>query len=297
MKKAFTLVELLVVVGIIAILVSVLAVNLFAGGDAARAAKCLTNLKNLSNAVSGYVMANNRYPCAGSVEGYSMKVGRSGNLERSYYEARGWISWNSRNAYDAEPNAHISSYSWFTSAYTQDREEREYCLTNGAIWKFVGGNREVYTCPAHVRATPANERPCWTYVMSSKFTFDKSKGGKGYPDITGNWATGVTRLDRRLLFAEFQWAAALSETPPARSASPGVEYDCTLQFETENEHIGFNHRDGRDWVAHVVFADGHVEKLRQKKSSMNESVLRDLTKLLCEAKDVAFNGQRYEELK
>lgn len=297
MKKAFTLIELLVVVGIIAILISVLAVNIFAGGDAARSAKCLTNLKNLANAVSAHVMAANRYPLAGSVEGYRMKTDSSGHLKKVYYEATGWISWYSRQAYVSEPSAHVSSASWLSSAYTQDLDEREYCLTNGAIWKYVGGNREVYTCPAHIRATPAKERPAWSYVMNGYFLYDESKGGRGYADIYGQWGMSVSRLDRRLLFAELQWSEALSGTPPARSSSPGTLYDCTLQYETDPECIGFNHREGKDWVAHVVFADGHVEKLRHPKSSMNESALRDLTEFLCKAKDYSFNGQRYEEMK
>ena len=61
--------------------------------------------------------------------------------------------------------------------------------------------------------------------------------------------------------------------------------------------MGFNHRDGRDWVAHVIFADGHVEKLRRPKKGMSNEDMRELTKWLCEGKDVSFNGQRYEELK
>ena len=300
MKKAFTLIELLVVIGIIAILVAVLAVNLLAGGESARSAKCLTNMKNLANSVSAYVMANGSYPCAGSVEGYGMWTDNNGKAKKSYYEARGWISWYSNNAYESGPSGHISSYSWFSSAYTQDRYEREYCLTNGALWKYVAGNRDVFVCPKHTRDMPKDMRPVWSYVMNGWFTFDKSRGSRGYPDVAGRWAPSVDRLDRRLLFAELQWVKeATGGSDPTIKTSAGIECDCTLQYSSQDgrENIGFNHKDGKDYVAHIVFADGHVEKLRQPRTGLNEGDLHELTKWLCEGKDVSFNGKKYEELK
>ena len=47
----------------------------------------------------------------------------------------------------------------------------------------------------------------------------------------------------------------------------------------------------------MTFADGHVEKLRQPRTGLNEGDLHELTKWLCEGKDVSFNGKKYEELK
>lgn len=296
MKKAFTLVELLVVVGIIAILIAVLSVNLLAGGETARAARCLTNMKNLASSVSSYVMATGYYPCSGSVEGYNMTMTSGGGRRagKTYYEVHGWISWYSNGAYESKPSAHISSGSWFSSAYTDNQDEREYCLTNGALWRYVGGNRDVFTCPKHIRDCK-NVRPAWSYVMNGWFTHDKSEGGKGYPDIYGNAAASVDRLERRLLFAELQWTSALGSTPNL-SKSAGTHNDCTLQFD-KHECIGFNHKDGKEWVAHVVFADGHVEKLRQPRTGFSETMIQELTEMLCKAKDISFNGQQYEEMK
>ena len=68
MKKGFTLVELLVVIGILGILSAVL-IGSFAGGtESARAVKCLTNMRNLATACQTYGMSYGFYPLAGSIE-------------------------------------------------------------------------------------------------------------------------------------------------------------------------------------------------------------------------------------
>lgn len=297
MKKAFTLIELLVVVGIIAILIGVLAVNMIAGGDTARAAKCLTNLKNLSTAVGSCVMAGGCYPGAGSFEGYRPRSKKGGGIEKGYYEVKGWISWNSQGGYGANPTSSICSGGWNASAYCQDPDVREYCLTNGALWKFVGGNREIYTCPAHVRKMPARQRPAWSYVMNGYFKC-QNPGRQGLLEAEPIKASTVSRADRRLLFAELDWEskdAVITE-------SAGSDCDCTLQYKDCTdydcaEQIAFNHKEGKELVAHVIFADGHVEKLRQPRRGLGEGELKELTKLLCKGKDVSFNGQTYEEMK
>ena len=62
------------------------------------------------------------------------------------------------------------------------------------------------------------------------------------------------------------------------------------------ENIGFNHVSGKMTFANVVFADGHVEKLRLPKAGMSDSELRELTAWLCMGEDVAFDGKNYTRL-
>ncbi len=287
MKKAFTIIELLVVIGIIATLIGVLSVTFGRGTEAARNAKCLTNMKNLANAVNSFVMEKGYFPNAGSVEWKELAI-RNGNTEAVYSEYPGWISWNSQSAYKSKPNSHQSSSGWFASAYCEDFETREYCITNGAVFKFVAKNRDVFVCPVHKNKHPT---AAWSYVMNGWFRYDNTRGSGPKPKEYFRWRTSAGRHDRRLLFAELPW----EDEDSVFDTGAGFACDPTLQYG-ENEHIGFNHKDGKDRIAHVVFVDGHVEKLRMPRGGMGQSEKQELTKWLCEAKDVSFDGKEYRKL-
>jgi len=61
-RTGFTLVELLVVIAIIGILVALLLPAVQAAREAARRAKCQSNLKNIAIALQNYHSARNRFP-------------------------------------------------------------------------------------------------------------------------------------------------------------------------------------------------------------------------------------------
>jgi prepilin-type processing-associated H-X9-DG protein/prepilin-type N-terminal cleavage/methylation domain-containing protein len=64
-RRAFTLVELLVVIGVVALLVGVLLPALSRARDAARTASCLSNLRQLAQAAQHYVVTNRgQFPVA-----------------------------------------------------------------------------------------------------------------------------------------------------------------------------------------------------------------------------------------
>jgi prepilin-type N-terminal cleavage/methylation domain-containing protein/prepilin-type processing-associated H-X9-DG protein len=301
MKKAFTLVELLIVIGIIGILSGILITSFGGGTESARNAKCLTNMRNLAAACHTYGMSSGYYPPAGSFEKFGIDES-SGihHAKRIYSERKGWISWNSRSAYASSPRSHVASLAWFTSCYNQDYDVREYALTNGVLWKYLSGNREVYVCPSHKLACSQQHQPLWSYVMNQYFYWDKSKGSKAQGESTlGIKYAGITRADRRLLFAEIPFTDTIAQPSPDTDTAAGTRNDCTLQYSTSDgsEYIGFNHKSGKRLkFAHVVFADGHVEKISLPKGGLSQGQARELTEWLCTGKDITFSGGRYQKL-
>ncbi len=67
--NAFTLVELLVVIGIIAILIALLLPSLRKARDAANRTVCLSNVRQLAMGLRGYALENNDYLLCGTVGG------------------------------------------------------------------------------------------------------------------------------------------------------------------------------------------------------------------------------------
>src|SRR5205814_6995634 len=62
-RGAFTLVELLVVIGLVALLIALLLPALRAAQEHARRAKCASNLRSIGQAMTMYVQHSGYYPC------------------------------------------------------------------------------------------------------------------------------------------------------------------------------------------------------------------------------------------
>ena len=314
-RFGFTLVELLVVIGILGILSGVLIASLSGSSDSARAAQCLSNLRNLTAACQTYGSTVGRYPLAGSIE--YMRIDESRGMAHAkavYHEVPGWISWASMGAYKNQPSSHQSSASWMTSLYADDYEQNLYCITNGAVWRYLN-NRDTYTCPDHAR-TRKEQPPQWSYVMNAYFGWDSSKGSETQGENFSHLRYGdLNRADRILLFAEIQFANVGLDVPDGTGS--GTKTDCVLQYATGsvkngasgandatdgNESIGVNHKSGKNLYAHVAFADGHVEKLTIphqgsiKNPKVDETQLKELTAWLCTGDDVSFDGKKYQRL-
>lgn len=297
MKKAFTMVEILVVIGIISLLLSSL-VYYLGNTEAAHAAKCKANLKNLANAVQAActkIDDSMYYPLAGSRESMDT-VYVSGSYRKAFFEQPGWISWYSNGAYRNGPTSHTSNQGWFTSAYNQDDEVREYCITNGTLYKFVK-NYDSYVCPRHIKKMPSDNRPAWSYVMNGRLGYDASEGSDYYLGTYQGVEKTKVKAHSTLLFAELQWEDYTEEKPDFSSGS-GFKNDCTLQYSSEDggEVIGFNHKAGKDIVAHVAFADGHVDVIYYPKKGLSKSELEELTELLCKGVDYEIRNGSVERL-
>ena len=311
--KAFSLVELLVVIGIIAVLAGVLLATFGGGTESARAAQCLANMKNLANACQTYGMNTGRYPNAGSVELLEMDDSEGRNrVKAKYTERQGWISWDSENTYPSGSHSQNGVIGLYGNKGGNDTKSA-YALTNGCLWKYVSGNRETYVCPKH--ALKMREyRVNWSYLMNANFGWDTSNGSRSYsPNGGGHKTYGrLNRADRMLLFSEVPFMGYSSWQPEGTGGS--TETDAILQFSTSglekgdegasqpagSETIGANHMVGKNLFAHVAFADGHCEKLRipytgsVKSPKVEDGNLKELTTWLCAGKDVTLNGKKYE---
>ena len=315
MKRAFTLVELIVVIGIIAVLVSTLLMATSGTSESARAAKCLANIHSLATAANAYAMERSWYPLAGSREVVCINSGKG----RTEYDERiGWISWlsNQGDPYGnhtegkEKPTGHqtVKICPFYGTGVDEDVT---YAITNGVVWRYTGKNRDIYICPSHAKYRHENNKskPYWSYVMNSRFGYDYSQGSKSTAtEDHGNGFSygGLEKADRILMLAELPTVVA--SDPKSDPDENLWECDCTLQFKAtvdgheygkewsgKAESIGFNHKVGkRGRCGHVAFADGHVEKINWGNKGGLTS--EELTALLCNGVDVAFDAGQWKKI-
>lgn len=309
MKKAFSLVELLVVIAIIAILAGVLMSTFGGGTSSARAARCLSNMKNLANACQTYGMESRHYPLAGNLVYMWMDESQGvKRVRKQFNETPGWISAYSQDAFPSTSYSQPAS----VSMYSDDRDQVSYALTNGVLFKYVSGSRETYVCPEHAKHMGSGVTVNWSYLMNAAFGWDKLKRAKAN-NSSGRTEYGtLPRSDKTLLFSEVPYMNFNTWQPEGTASS--TDTDPILQYSESGldsgsktifsgggsaEEIGVNHKGGRGYFAHVAFADGHVEKLRvpMKGKKPDTSGFAQLTSWLCAGYDVSFDGNRYNRVR
>ena len=111
-----------------------------------------------------------------------------------------------------------------------------------------------------------------------------------------------------LLFAEIPFVDNGVQRPEW-STSASEENDMILKYEPDaganekanragsgvGEAIGFNHKSGKNYSAHVAFADGHCVKLMLPDDAREDN-LKELTTWLCTGRDYTFNGRVYSKV-
>lgn len=306
-REGFTLIEMLIVMGIIAVLVGVMMVSFSGSSDSARAAQCLNNMRSLANAVTAYGMETRDYPPAGTYQ--YRAITKKGELSTPWRQ--GWIGYN-------RGNSPASPY------YSGDNDTAQhYAITNGAIWRYIRGGRNAYTCPSHILAARKEGKltPAWSYVMNSYFGW-KSTGISSHSEerirefdqnLTFYYTGGKESSrspSKTLLFAELPFVEQSGLQTAQFSTSASDAFDTVLQYDANGESglnaklscaangaaesIGFNHRNGKkgDYMAHVAFADGHVEKIPLRGGS---SDIKKLTTILCVGHGYLLTGRSYEK--
>ena len=309
-KKGFSLIELLIVIGIIAILGGVMLTKFSGSTDSALATSCLNNMRSLCNAVLAEASQDDYYPAAGPYK--YLDVDPNSDDYRKTLWTQGWIG-------QANGNKTVSCY------YTDEGVDQHYAITNGTIWRAMGGKKDAYVCPAHVKHCKRGKypAPAWSYAMNSFFGWDY--GGKEAAGVSGyrRWyGSGQMQFsysskpykrnrpaEKVLLFAEIPFVQVQGLQTPNVTTSADASNDMVLQYANDpdanakankaangaDEAIGFNHKVGNDYSAHVSFADGHCEKLMMPRGG-NEAMLISLTTWLCTGQEYTFNGNVYEKV-
>lgn len=288
-KSAFTLIELLIVIGIIGILASVM-LGFFSGSsESAKATVCMNNMRALAVAVNNYASQNElgHYPAAGSF----VYMTYYGKLE--YHERVGWVARSPRNG------KKVGSIITFSAEDTFKNRNAEgglrQALASGSLWGQLNSSRSLYQCPVHAEAcNKKNHRyPGWSYVMNPVFGW-ASDGDNPLPGWAGCSYGSWKAPDRVLLFAEIQGIDDPDLRLVANLNQGGEKGDSVLQYE-DNEYIGFNHKQKvGHWAGHVAFVDGHVGKfLVPERGSID---LRKLTEKLCAGHELEYRGGEYIDL-
>lgn len=310
-RKGFTLLEMLIVIGIIAILVGVMMTSFSGSSDSARAAQCLNNMRSLSNAVIAFTAAYdpNVYPAAGTYKYLAFDSRKGGMVPLT---EGGWIGLG-------RGDSEVGSY------YADDDKAQYYAITNGVIWRYIRGGRSSYTCPTHVLAARKEKlTPAWSYVMNSYFGWKvDGKPAKNH-DVrrrrsdmnlpfyykASNVGTLSRSPSKTLLFAEMPFVEQPGLQTAQFSTGSGIAFDAVLQYDAneeglnpnlssaanngQSESIGFNHRNGKhgDYMAHVAFADGHVEKIPLRGGAAD---IKKLTTYLCAGRGYTLTAKGYEK--
>lgn len=310
-KEGFTLLEMLVVIGIIAILAGVMLAQFSSSTESALATSCLNNLRTLCNAVMADGSKEGYFPAAGPYQ-YLYLDSDSGSTKKPWFQ--GWIG-------HAKGQTMASCYvkndkDWVNS-------DQHYAITNGTVWRGIGGRQAAYVCPSHTMYCKHAKKPtpAWSYAMNSYFGWDygvagdielgrRSYGGGMFTFKYTSKPTSRKRpREKVLLFAEIPYADIKGVQAPKYSTSAGDENDAILQYEPDTgevrksdktakeagEIIGFNHKSGKDFCAHVAFADGHCAKLNLPQNA-DKGNLMYLTTWLCTGQEYTYDGTRYEKV-
>lgn len=205
-RSGFTLVELLVVIGIIAILISVLVPTLAKAREQARSTQCLSNIRQLTNAVTMFVGEHKGWMPANG--GYAIhRFDPTANFpamrddDPSLTQPADWISW--QRAIDPIPSglpipsvpvmnitySSLAPYMGSKPVYTTDATQANLVNTKlEAIFRCPSDNIEARLSPAD----SSHGAYRYSYAINEFYTVPVSTVGIQAPGLS----TGFTRGQR-----------------------------------------------------------------------------------------------------
>jgi prepilin-type N-terminal cleavage/methylation domain-containing protein/prepilin-type processing-associated H-X9-DG protein len=296
-QRGFTLVEMLVVISLIGILSAALITQVTKVRETARGVKCKTNLKNLAQAALSYAGDAEHMPWAGSHE-YVDAARSTGRMQ--VYLRRGWVDWTRGENLEHWPKSYSGegpSMSGGSTMQTAVEGKAGYLsVTNGTLWSYMGRDLSTYVCAAQVskyKDEVSTSKPIYrSYAMNCYFGYNsKQEPYKRYwRDIWLNSLSARGSSERLLLFAELAPTQPHNDT--SRAADGVLEtliagYNDGQNNRTKPEVLGFNHQVGRQSVAHVAYADGHVDVFHTpNQKGMSPEQMKGLVYFLCNGYDL-----------
>ena len=291
--RGFTLVELLVVISILAILAAALTAQVTKARAMGQGLRCKANLYNLAKAALNYGVDNERMPWSGTYERCWPTI-NGGKYVPMYYEMPGWVAWTGNGKW---PSQDMQAGQMKRACYFGDTAYRS--ITNGVLWSYTGRDLGAYSCDVHkgVAKRLSRSKVMRSYVMNGYFGFSHKNNPtpKNMPDwreIRLDSLSAQGSAANLLLFAEMPAykGSAHAEDVAGDEFGPGsdgvLETDISGYKCEQAERIGFNHQVAKRYVAHVAYADGHVDVLIEPKGSDNGDLV-ELSKQLCNGGEIS----------
>ena len=239
-RAAFTLVELLVVIGIIAVLVGILLPTLSRARSAAAKVNCQSNLRQLAVANIMYVNANKGTIVHDRIPNPSDPVNKE--LQLWYSDLRPFLGKKQANL---ETNV------------------------NGSM---VADVAKIFICPSDPTLGGKRDEGAYgTYAINPDPTYGAAKTGlyeRSYAinaRVAGQKSNRIKRTAETAIFAEFPWWTIRTNVILIPDSTPVLK-----RWEKELARLEWHKKN----QVNLAFLDGHVESLPGKELGVNQNYYR-----------------------